>query len=92
MDVAMSDFRRAGRKSSHYAVQFLHEHSVGFYAETRDVSATGMFVDTSKLREQSALTVGDTLKVNLFSAEKLIESAAVEIVRVTDEGFGCLFV
>jgi len=88
----MSHFRRAGRKKSNYAVRFVKDNVLGSLATTKDVSSSGMFVKMTGLETAPPLLVGDTLELKLFSSEQVIEAANVEVVRITEEGFGCYFV
>lgn len=88
----MSYFRRSGRKNSRFSVQLADDHVEGMYAETKNVSETGMFVNTANMSMPSKVAVGDTVSLKIYSAEQFLESAAVEVVRVTEEGFGCSFV
>ena len=91
-NIYMSHFRRAGRKKSNYAVHFVKDSVSGTLATTKDVSSSGMFVKMSGLESASSLIVGETLELKLFSSEQVVEAANVEVVRITDEGFGCYFV
>ncbi|WP_096085470.1 PilZ domain-containing protein [Agaribacterium haliotis] len=81
----MSGFRRFGRKPFVGAVKLQHDAFGEMYAETQDVSESGLFVRDANLREQ--LNVGDLLNATLENIQH-----EMKVVRLTREGAGLAFV
>ncbi len=85
----MSGFRRNGRKPIKCAVKISHQDLGDFFVETRDVSATGIFVHSSDL--PGSIAIGDTLKAQLYSEERKASNTQLVVVRTTSDGVGLAF-
>ena len=87
----MSGFRKHGRRLAKCVVRLAHSEFGELVAETRDISETGVFVNSRDL--VSIVTVGDRFNAKLYNlAEKKgVSETRMMVVRLTDEGVGLAF-
>jgi len=82
----MTSYRRHGRTPMKCAVKLEHDKIGEFVAETRDVSATGVFVNCKDIVGKVA--IGDAIKVKVYTDADNQISSQLTVVRLTDEGAG----
>ncbi len=82
----MTGYRRYGRTLMKCAVKLEHDRIGEIVAETRDVSAAGMFVICRDLVDK--LAVGDAMKAQVCSDERCYISSQLTVVRLTEDGAG----
>lgn len=85
----MSGFRKHGRKLTRCAVHLSSDHIGEVFAETRDISETGVFISCQDLLQ--GLCVGDKLEAKLYSECDHIFHACMRVIRLTEEGVGLAF-
>ena len=82
----MPTYRKHGRALVKCAVKFSHEKFGEFFAETRDISETGVFVCSKNIPR--SICVGDLLAAEMKSSQSDIKLENLIVVRLTDEGVG----
>ena len=85
----MSGFRRYGRKPLKCAIRISHDGRDDIFAETRDISESGVFIRSADLLDR--MTVGETVEAQLYSEQDDVSNTQLKVVRLTREGVGLAF-
>jgi len=87
-------FRKRGRTALRCAIQMTHEQIGNFQVVTRNVSATGMFIDLESPDNKElldVLSVGDVLQADVESLYEQSEKLEMRIMRRAKDGIGLSF-
>ncbi|MBX2857361.1 MAG: PilZ domain-containing protein [Cellvibrionaceae bacterium] len=87
----MSGFRKHGRRLAKCLVRLSHTELGELVAETRDISETGVFLNSRDL--VNIVNVGERFNAKLYNtvAEKAVSETRLMVVRLTDDGVGLAF-
>jgi len=86
----MPGFRKHGRKLAKCAVSLVLSEMGEVRAETRDISETGVFLNSRDLA--NLVAVGDRVSVKLHGvADAGFSEARMMVVRLTEDGVGFVF-
>lgn len=88
----MSGFRRYGRKPIKCPVKLSHKNVGDFFAETTNISESGIFVASNDLIQK--ISVGDSVNGSLSCESEVCDSQSdkeMKVVRMTFDGAGLEF-
>jgi len=87
----MSGYRRHGRTLVKCPVKLQHDGIGEIFAETRDMSETGVFVLSKDLPSQVSIGDGITANLNDNSSNDSVRASQLTVVRMTDDGLGLAY-
>ena len=85
----MSGFRKYGRKVESYVVTISNDDLGEYILKTKDVSASGVFVQSGDLSQN--ISVGDAVNARLSAGSGDVSNAIMHAVRITKDGVAFSF-
>lgn len=86
----MSEFRKYGRKPVRCSIKLTHEELGDIFAETRDISETGVFIAHKDLVHY--ISVGEKVEARFYSEENSAYDGFLKVIRLTQDGVGLEFI